>query len=111
LYKTSRTPQEAMRLYPAAWSIGRIAIEDVEIGGHLFKKGESVMMSQYAVHRDPQWFDQPDAFIPERFETDLLKKIPSYAYFPFGGPGTVVEPEPLITLHPKNLMMQITNDK
>ncbi|WP_200756399.1 cytochrome P450 [Effusibacillus dendaii] len=30
--------QEAMRLYPAAWSIGRIAIEDVEIGGHTFKK-------------------------------------------------------------------------
>lgn len=135
---TTNIVQEAMRLYPAAWSIGRIATEDVEIGGHPFKKGELLMMCQYAMHRNPKWYDNADQFIPERFETDLLKRIPSYAYFPFGGgsrvcignhfalmeavlllavigqqyrlmleKGTVVEPEPLITLHPKNLVMKI----
>jgi cytochrome P450 len=77
--------QESMRLYPAAWSIGRIAKEDVVIGEYEFKKGEWFMMSQYAVHRDPKWYKNPDEFIPERFEGDFLKTIPTYAYFPFGG--------------------------
>lgn len=138
LHYTNMLVQESMRLYPAAWSIGRIAVEDVTIGGYEFKAGEAITMSQYAVHRDPKWYDNPNEFRPERFADDLLKRIPAYAYFPFGGgprvcignnfalmeavlllaligqkykfrlvEGTVVEPEPLITLIPKNLMMTV----
>jgi cytochrome P450 len=37
------------------------------------------------VHRDPRWFEAPEAFQPDRWEHDLAKRLPRYAYFPFGG--------------------------
>ncbi|NOU93344.1 cytochrome P450 [Paenibacillus sp. LMG 31456] len=77
---------ESMRLYPAVWVINREATEEVEIGGHLFKPGDTLMMSQFAMHRNPKYYDHPEQFIPERFAGgELLKRIPQFAYFPFGG--------------------------
>lgn len=43
------------------------------------------MLSQYAIQRDPRWYPDPDRFDPDRWENDLLKRLPKYAYFPFGG--------------------------
>jgi cytochrome P450 len=37
------------------------------------------------VHRDPRWYESPNEFRPERWEGDLLKRLPRFAYFPFGG--------------------------
>ncbi|KKK37879.1 cytochrome P450 [Mesobacillus campisalis] len=76
---------ESLRLYPPAYVIGRDAIEDVVIGDYLVKKGEMVMMSQYVMHRDPAYFEQPESFLPERFENNYMKTLPPYAFFPFGG--------------------------
>ena len=77
---------EAMRLYPPAWSMGREAIEDVRIGEWLFPKGTNVWFTPWSIHRDPRWFDRPDDFVPERWEGGALeKRLPRYAYFPFGG--------------------------
>jgi len=42
-------------------------------------------MAQWVVHRDPRWYDAPEEFRPERWEDDLLKRLPRFAYFPFGG--------------------------
>ena len=42
-------------------------------------------MSQWVIHRDPRFFDDPEAFRPERWADGLAKRIPRYAYFPFGG--------------------------
>ncbi|MFD0680062.1 MULTISPECIES: cytochrome P450 [unclassified Paenibacillus] len=77
---------ESMRLYPAVWVINREATEEVEIGEHKFKPGDTLMMSQFAMHRNPKYYDHPEQFIPERFAGgELLKRIPQFAYFPFGG--------------------------
>ena len=76
---------ESLRLYPPAYVIGRQVDEDVEIGGYLFEKGETVLMSQYVIHRQADYFENPDNFIPERFENNFMRTLPSYAYFPFGG--------------------------
>jgi cytochrome P450 len=35
-------------------------------------------------HRDPRWFDDPEAFRPERWDDDLARRLPRGAYFPFG---------------------------
>jgi len=43
-----------------------------------------VTMSQWVVHRDPRFFDDPEAFKPERWENDLEKRLLAWAYFPFG---------------------------
>lgn len=77
--------REAMRLYPPAWSIGREALMDTSIGGFAVPKGSQVWIAQWTVHRDPRWFSRPDVFNPARWLDGLQKRIPKYAYFPFGG--------------------------
>ncbi|MDE5413236.1 cytochrome P450 [Alkalihalobacterium chitinilyticum] len=76
---------ESLRLFPPAYVIGRQVDSDVEIGDYVFKKGEMILISPYVVHRSPLYFEDPTSFIPERFEKDLLKTLPSFAFFPFGG--------------------------
>jgi cytochrome P450 len=76
--------KESMRLYPPAPSIGREALADCEIGGYAVPKGTQIALMQWIVHRDPRWFDQPEAFRPERWDNDLARRIPRCAYFPFG---------------------------
>jgi cytochrome P450 len=76
---------EAMRVYPPVYLIGREATTDLELGGYRVRKGYTVFMSQWASHRDPRYFDQPEAFIPERWLDGLAKRLPKYAYYPFGG--------------------------
>jgi cytochrome P450 len=76
--------QEAMRLYPPVPSIGREALTECEIGGYRIPKGAQIALSQWAVHRDPRWYDDPEAFRPERWDGDLARRLPRCAYFPFG---------------------------
>jgi cytochrome P450 len=82
---TDHVITESMRLYPPAWGMARLAIEDAEIGGYTIRKGCGVSLSQWVVHRDPRWYESPEEFQPERWEGDLLKRLPRFAYFPFGG--------------------------
>lgn len=82
---TDQVVTEAMRLYPPAWIIGREATRDCTIGGYRIRRGTSVLMSQWVLHRDPRFFDDPDAFRPERWADGLAKQLPRFAYFPFGG--------------------------
>jgi cytochrome P450 len=35
--------------------------------------------------RDPRWFEETETFRPERWADDLARRLPRYAYFPFGG--------------------------
>ncbi|MBX3275516.1 MAG: cytochrome P450 [Sandaracinaceae bacterium] len=75
--------KESMRLYPPAWTTGREATEDLELGGYHIPKGAQLLFSQWVVHRDPRWFPNPEAFDPERWRDEA--SLPRYAYFPFGG--------------------------
>jgi cytochrome P450 len=76
---------EAMRLYPPAWSIGREALEDVEVGGYRLPKGSTFFISQWVTHRDPGLFPDPERFRPARWAGDAQRRLPRFAYFPFGG--------------------------
>jgi cytochrome P450 len=82
---TGHVIAESLRLYPPAWSMGREALEEVDLGGYRVPSGSQVWFSPWAIQRDARWFDDPDAFRPERWEGDLAKKLPRCAYFPFGG--------------------------
>jgi cytochrome P450 len=78
--------KESMRLYPAAgFLFGREAVEDVELGGYTLRRGSWVLISPYIVHRNPQYFPQPDVVDPERFAPGRVDSIAPYAYIPFGG--------------------------
>ena len=76
--------KEAMRLYPAAYSIAREALHDVDINGYVVPKGHIVLISPYTLHRKPEYFAEPEKFVPERFAPEREKQIPRYAYLPFG---------------------------
>jgi len=76
---------ETMRLYPPAWMIGRIAMEDDEIGGFRIPKGLNMLIPVYQVQRDPQYWENPLEFIPERFTAEKIKTYHKFLYYPFGG--------------------------
>src|SRR5215813_5665229 len=82
---TEKVLTESLRLYPPAWGMPRLALEDVQLGDYTVPKGSGVSIAQWVVQRDPRWFEDPLAFRPERWTADLQKQLPRFAYFPFGG--------------------------
>ena len=80
---TEMITKESMRLYPPAYAVGREAIQETEIGGYRVRKGTQLFAFPWVTHRDPRYFDEPDAFKPERWESS--EQPSKYAYFPFGG--------------------------
>jgi cytochrome P450 len=75
---------ESMRMYPPAWAVSRLAIEDAMIGEWLVPKGAVVVVAQAVTHRDPRWFPDPDRFDPLRFTAEAKAARPKLSYFPFG---------------------------
>jgi cytochrome P450 len=81
---TQMVLKESMRLYPPAWSISREAKEECEIGGYRVPAGAQLFIVQWVIHRDPRHFEDPQAFVPERWRDGYGERIPKYAYLPFG---------------------------
>jgi cytochrome P450 len=77
--------QEAMRLYPPIFGIGRETIAEVELDGHVLPAGTSVYLVPWVIQRDPRFFEVPEAFVPTRWLDGLARRLPRFAYFPFGG--------------------------
>jgi len=80
---------ESMRLYPPAWTIGRMAKEDCELHGVKIAAGSICLASPYVMHRDPRWFPDPERFDPERWMPEAREARPKFSYFPFGGGARV----------------------
>jgi cytochrome P450 len=80
-----RVVKESMRLYPPAWVVGREAIAECEIGGYRMPAGTTALMSQWVMHRDPRYHENPERFDPDRWTAKYAKALPRFAYFPFGG--------------------------
>jgi len=83
--------KESMRLYPPIPIFARQAMEDVVIGGYHALKGMIITISPHLIHRDPRWYTDPEAFMPDRFSKENEKKLPRQAYLPFGnGPRVCI---------------------
>jgi cytochrome P450 len=74
---------EAMRLYPPIWIIGRKATEDNMVGDYLIKKDTDILISPYIMHRHPDYWKNPETFDPDRWETEEVKQMDKFTYFPF----------------------------
>ncbi|KAL3064349.1 hypothetical protein OYC64_000600 [Pagothenia borchgrevinki] len=82
---------EAMRLYPIATRLERMAKSSVEINGVTIPKGTVIMVPIYTLHRDPDLWSEPEAFKPERFSKENKANIDPYAFLPFGaGPRNCI---------------------
>jgi cytochrome P450 len=88
---TGQVVKESMRLYPPAWGIGRQAQEPFEVGGYRFEKDTYVFICQYITHRDRRYFPDPERFDPNRWNEESARKVPRFAYLPFGaGPRVCI---------------------
>ncbi|KAL6482511.1 hypothetical protein MHYP_G00105910 [Metynnis hypsauchen] len=82
---------ETLRLYPVAARTDRVAKKTVEINGVNIPKGTAVMIPIYPLHRDPEYWPDPDTFNPERFFKENKESIDPYMYIPFGaGPRNCI---------------------
>src|SRR5690606_40598353 len=82
---------EGLRLRPSAWAVGREVVAPFERGGVRFEQGAQLMCSQWAMHRDPRFYRNPEAFVPERCTPAFTRSLPRGAYFPFGdGPRVCI---------------------
>ena len=75
--------EEALRLYPPVWGIGRRARDDRVLGGHHVPAGSIVTLCQYTVQRDPRWWPDAERFEPERWLGSRDPSRPRGAFFPF----------------------------
>lgn len=75
---------EAMRLFPPAWAIGRLALEDHNFGGFEIPKKSLVLLSPYVTQRDARFWENANEFIPERWNEQSIKEAgQKFIYFPF----------------------------
>src|SRR5262249_36899913 len=82
---------EALRLYPPAYAFGRRAVRDTGVGTHPVKAGQTIVMSPWAMHRDPRFWDDPEKFNPDRWQNGLASRLPKFTFFPFSsGPRRCV---------------------
>lgn len=78
---------ESMRLYPPAWALGRLSIEEHELGGFHIPNQSLILASMYVLHRDERFWEDSNSFKPERWlhENAVKEASNKFIYFPFGG--------------------------
>ncbi|WP_179316335.1 cytochrome P450 [Winogradskyella undariae] len=74
--------EEGMRLYPPVYFIDRVNKKSDAFNGLDFEAGCNLLFSVYEMHRHPKLWEQPDEFLPERFNEG--SRTFSSQYFPFG---------------------------
>ena len=80
---------EAMRLYPPAAFLSRTAMADDTLCDRDVKRGDTIMLPIYALHRHQMLWDNPDTFDPDRFKDP--RAVANFTYLPFGtGPRVCI---------------------
>lgn len=75
---------EALRLYPPAWTIEREAIADDDVAGVRVPAGSTIAVPPYLLHRNAEIWPNPEGFDPGRFMPGAPERD-RYAFVPFGG--------------------------
>ncbi|KAB1073894.1 cytochrome P450 [Methylobacterium planeticum] len=76
--------EETMRLFPPVPFLSRQAIAEDRIGRLKIPRGSIVMVAPYVLHRHKTLWEDPAAFLPERFLGAARAQIPRFSYLPFG---------------------------
>lgn len=79
---TRKVIDEALRLYPPVSIFGRRALEQDLIADQLIPAGASIVLSPFITHRHPHFWQEPDMFWPERFNSGT-ESYSRFAYIPF----------------------------
>jgi cytochrome P450 len=81
---TRRVLNESLRIFPPAWTVGRRALGEDEIGGYYIAPGSVIAICIYSLHRHPAFWEHPEVFDPDRFLPENAVGRHKYAYVPFG---------------------------
>jgi cytochrome P450 len=88
---TRQVIDETMRLYPAGWLLTRKALRNDQLGEYFVPAGTEIYVSPYFIQRNPDLWEEPDRFNPERFHPDNAKRRHRLATVPFSaGPRNCV---------------------
>ncbi len=85
LHYIKQVLMEGMRMYPPAWIVDRVALEDDQVAGYKLPKDIPVNLLIYGIHHDPELWPEPQKFDPDRFTPEKIKQQVKFSYFPFGG--------------------------
>ncbi|MCX4582454.1 cytochrome P450 [Streptomyces sp. NBC_01481] len=76
---------EGLRMHPPVWQFTREAIEDDVLADHHIPAGTPLLVSVYGAHYNPEQWEDPERFDPERFRPGSAPSQDRSAYLPFGG--------------------------
>jgi cytochrome P450 len=82
---TVRVLHEALRLCPPGAGTPRLLKKDLAVDGYRLEAGTMAVISFYAMHRDPELWDAPLTFDPDRFLPERSQGRSRWQYLPFGG--------------------------
>ncbi|XP_036150392.1 cytochrome P450 4C1-like, partial [Monomorium pharaonis] len=86
-----RCIKEALRLYPSGYFISRVTSEKAQLSTITFNTGTIMFLSIYGVHRDPNFWPNPEIFDPDRFLPENIQNRHPYSYIPFSaGPRNCI---------------------
>jgi cytochrome P450 len=81
---TSAVLQESMRLFPPVPIITRVCAEQDEMAGRSIRAGSDMIVLTHLLHRDPEFWPNPEGFDPERFMPGAGEDRPRQSFMPFG---------------------------
>lgn len=76
--------REAMRMCSPSLLLGRMVLQDIEVDGYRVSAGDFAAVSVAAIHYDPEVWQNPMTFDPDRFTPDRLRTHGRWDYLPFG---------------------------
>lgn len=77
---------ETLRKYPPAFIITRNSTKDFRIPDTdmIIPANTDININVFSVHRDPEYYPNPDKFDPERFTPENVRNRKPFTFIPFG---------------------------
>ncbi|KAF8385716.1 hypothetical protein PRIPAC_74858, partial [Pristionchus pacificus] len=83
--------KEALRMTPPVPIIARQLSHDTQIGDVTLPEGMTVIVSPVSASRDARYWERPEEFYPDHFDSDKQSARDSYSFIPFsGGPRNCI---------------------
>jgi cytochrome P450 len=83
--------KETMRFYPAVWLMVRKNISNTVLGEYYLPRGSVLLLNVYGMHHNEKYWEKPEEFRADRFNTENMKEQTPYSYLPFGmGPRVCI---------------------
>ncbi|XP_036142988.1 cytochrome P450 4C1 isoform X2 [Monomorium pharaonis] len=86
-----RCIKEALRMYPSVFFVSRVNSEDVQLNSYIIPARTIIHLNILEVHRDPNFWPNPEIFDPDRFLPENIRNRHPYSYIPFSaGPRNCI---------------------